>query len=93
MSDRLDLTTLTQLIDRVMDAANSAVSIDSAIARQSELENLYVTLVQQVDRQAAEILETLRGQESDQPLPVMKPIVPVKVVRVAPKPVLYQVAF
>ena len=66
------------------------VSIDSAIARQSELENLYVTLVQQVDRQA-EILETLRDQESDRPLPVIKPIVPVKVVLVAPKPVLESV--
>lgn len=91
VSDRLDLTTLTQPIDGVVYAANSAVSIDSVIARQSELENLYATLVQQVDCQATEILETLREQESDQPLPVMKPIVPVKVVRVAPKPVLESV--
>ena len=91
VSDRLDLTTLTQPIDGVVNAANSAVSIDSVIARQSELENLYATLVQQVDCQATEILETLREQESDQLLPVMKPIVPVKVVRVAPKPVLESV--
>ena len=90
VSDRLALTTLTQPIDRIVHAANSAVSIDSAIARQSELENLYVTLVQQVDRQATEILE-VEGQESDRSLPVMKPIVPVKVVRVAPKPVLESV--
>ena len=91
VSDRLDLTTLTQPIAQVAHAADSALSIDSAIARQSELENLYVTLVQQVDRQATEILETLREQEPDLPLPVMKPIVPVEVVRVAPKPVLESV--
>ena len=90
VSDRLALTTLTQPIAQVVHAANSAVSIDSAIARQSELENLYVTLVQEVDRQATEILE-VEGKESDQPLPVMKPIVPLKVVRVAPKPVLENV--
>ena len=89
IADRLDLVALTQPLDRVATAASDAASIDSVIARQSDLESLYSTLVQQVDQQATEVLAALQAQETpDQPAPVVQPIVPVKVVQVAPKPVL-----
>ena len=87
--DRLDLTPFTQEIEQVNRAARSAISIDSAIARQSDLENLYLALIQRVDRQAIEILEQLKEQPDSENLVVQaKPIVPIKVARVAPKPVL-----
>lgn len=87
--DRLDLDPLIQEIEQVNRAASSAISIDSAIARKSELETLYSTLVQRVDRQATEILEQLRAQpDPENPVMQVKPIVPIKVARVAPKPVL-----
>jgi hypothetical protein len=87
--DRLDLTTLTQGIDQVTRAATSAVSIDSAIARQSDLENLYSTLIQRVDQQATQILEQLSQRpDPEHPVVQVKPIVAVKVARVAAKPVL-----
>lgn len=87
--DRIDLTTLTQSIDQVTRAANSAVSIDSALARQSDLENLCSVLIQKVDQQATQVLEQLQGQPDPEiPVVPVKPIVPVKVARVASKPVL-----
>jgi len=87
--DRLDLTTLTQGIDQVTRAATSAVSIDSAIARQSDLENLYPTLILRVDQQATQILEQLSQRpDPEHPVVQVKPIVAVKVARVAAKPVL-----
>jgi len=87
--DRLDLTTMTQGIEQVTRAATSAVSIDSAIARRSDLENLYSTLIQQVDQQATQILEQLKEQpDPEHPVVQVKPIVAVKVARVTSKPVL-----
>ena len=87
--DRLDLDPFIQEIEQVNRAASSAISIDSAIARQSELETLYSTLVQRVDRQATEILEQLKEQpDPENPVVQVKPIVLIKVARVAPKAVL-----
>lgn len=87
--DRLNLTTLTQDIDQVTRAANSAASIDSAIARQNELEGLYSTLLQKLDQQAIELLsQTPPSDDPDTPPPQIKPIIPLKVASVALKPVL-----
>ncbi|MCY7283001.1 MAG: BREX system P-loop protein BrxC [Cyanobacteria bacterium CAN_BIN43] len=95
--DRLDLATLTQEIEQVTCSAKGSISIDSAIARQSELENLGSALISKVDRRATEILEQLErqrqidvpGDPATEVKPmVVKPIVPVKVARAALKPVL-----
>ena len=87
--DRLNLTPLMQQIEQVTRAASSAVSIDSAIARQSDLKSLYPTLIQRVDQQATEILGQLREQPNpNDPVIQPKPIVAVKVAGVAPKSIL-----
>ena len=87
--DRLNLTPLMQQIEQVTRAASSAVSIDSAIARQSDLKSLYSTLIQRVDQQATEILNQLREQPNlDDPVIQPKPIVAVRVAGVAPKSIL-----
>lgn len=87
--DRLSLTPLTQRVKQVALAANSATSIDSAIARQSELESLYSALIQEIDQQATQILEQLSQQEAtDEPIVPPKPIVPVRVLQVSTKTIL-----
>ena len=88
VSTELDLTGITQEIDRVVTSVTQAASIDSAIARQSELERMLTPMLQKVDRQADEILQRRAKTDTDNTPPLVKPIVPVQVAKVAPKSLL-----
>jgi hypothetical protein len=86
ISDQLDLVGITQQIDKVVISVNQAPSIDSAIARQIELDNMYSELLQQVDCQATKIIQHLTPPDpTNDAVPQVKPIVPVRVLKLAPK--------
>jgi hypothetical protein len=86
VASRLDLPRLTQPISQVMAALNQAQTIDSAIARQSELERLEKQLLQRVDLEAAQLLT--QQTPSGDPTPLVKPIVTVKLAKVTGKSIL-----
>lgn len=67
---------------------NQAASIDSAIARQSELDKMLTPLLQKVDQQANEILQNQATSERQNKINPIKPIVPLHVASFAPKPLL-----
>jgi len=77
---QLDLSQLTQQIDRVMTTLAQAETIDSAIARQTELERLEGQLFQQVDAAVANLVT-----DGDA---VTKPMVTVKLSQLAGKSIL-----
>jgi hypothetical protein len=76
VAGRLDLPQLTQPIAQVLTALGQAQTIDSAIARQSELERLEGQLLQSVDEAAAQLLAQATPGVGDGPL--AKPIVTVR---------------
>jgi Family of unknown function (DUF6079) len=76
VAGRLDLPQLTQPIAQVLTALGQAQTIDSAIARQSELERLEGQLLQSVDEAAAKLLKQEAPVEGGGP--VAKPIVTVR---------------
>ena len=87
-SAQLDLTNITQDIDKVVSSASQVASIDSAIAHYSELEKMLTPLLEKVDGLAHEIHLTGQPKTDRDELPIVKPIVPVQVARVALKYVL-----
>ncbi|MDZ8259438.1 BREX system P-loop protein BrxC [Nostoc sp. ChiQUE01b] len=88
ISAQLDLSNITQDIDKVVTSVNQVTSIDSAIARQSELENILPQLLQKVDRQANEIIQRQSDNGSNAQVTCVKSIVSVQVARVATKSLL-----
>lgn len=88
ISAQLELTNITQDIDKVVNSATQVASIDSAIAYQSELQNILPQLLEKVDRQANEIHQQQPRTDSNDEQPIVKPIVPVQVAKVALKLVL-----
>ncbi len=85
ISAELDLISITQDIERVVISVPT--SIDSAIARQSELENIFPELQKKIDRQANEIIQRQSNNGSDGTTYV-KPIVLVQLARVSTKQLL-----
>ncbi|MBD2597906.1 BREX system P-loop protein BrxC [Nostoc spongiaeforme FACHB-130] len=86
VSAQLDLTSITQDIEQVVTFVPT--SIDSAIARQSELDHILPQLLQKVDRQANEIIQRQSKNGSYSQATCVKPIVSVQVARVATKSLL-----
>ena len=88
LATRLNLVDVTRSIDLVEGAAQQATSIDSAIARQSELEQLRSGVIAQIDQQAQALLgQAVPGTKDRVELP-MSPIVPVKLANLGAKPIL-----
>ncbi|AFY73453.1 hypothetical protein Syn7502_01364 [Synechococcus sp. PCC 7502] len=90
--DRLNLSTLDVDINRIVVTANQSSTIDSAIARQSELSGLYNVLVSRLDAEAITI-QTAQQQEMGNSVtlpvvPVVKPIAVIKTTRSISKPIL-----
>lgn len=83
---QLDMLRLTQPIESLMTAVGQAQSIDSAIARQSELERLEGLLLQQVDEAAASLLA--QQQVAGVELPVTKPMVTMRLSQIGGKSIL-----
>ncbi|NJN39339.1 MAG: hypothetical protein HC790_12530 [Acaryochloridaceae cyanobacterium CSU_3_4] len=77
VADQLDVSGLKQPIDQVITALTQAQTIDSAIARQSELERLEGQLLKQVDEAAAQYLAA--QAPAAETVPMAKPIVTVRV--------------
>ena len=88
ISAQLDLTNITQDIEQVVTSVAQVASIDSAIARQSELENILPELLKKVDQQANEIIQRQSNNDTNDKAKSVKPIVSVQVAKVAPKPLL-----
>ncbi|MHC5676695.1 MAG: BREX system P-loop protein BrxC, partial [Nostoc sp.] len=88
ISAQLDLTNLTQDIDKVVTSVDRVASIDSAIAHQSELENILPHLLEKVDKLANEIIERQSSNGSYSTATFIKSIVSVQVARVATKSLL-----
>ncbi|MHC5929944.1 MAG: BREX system P-loop protein BrxC, partial [Nostoc sp.] len=88
ISAQLDLTNLTKDIDKVVTSVDRVASIDSAIAHQSELENILPHLLEKVDNLANEINQRQPKNGSDDKATSVKPIVLVLVAKIAPKSLL-----
>lgn len=99
LGDRLDLNLVG--LDRVMATANQSSTIDAAIARSSELANLYSTLINRIDQQAESLQQQLQAAASREassatstvspdpkPLPTVKPIAVIRATSVVTKPIL-----
>ncbi len=99
LGDRLDLNLVE--LDRVMATANQSSTIDAAIARSSELANLYSTLINRIDQQAESLQQQLQAAASREassasstvspdpkPLPTVKPIAVIRATSVVTKPIL-----
>ena len=103
LGDRLDLQSATTELDRVVTTANQSATIDAAIARSSELANLYSTLINRIDRQAESLQQQLQAADWEgkreeeqgksgslvpQPLPTVKPIAVIRATSAVTKPIL-----
>jgi hypothetical protein len=99
LGDRLDLNLVE--LDRVMATANQSSTIDAAIARSSELANLYSTLINRIDQQAESLQQQLQAAASrdassaastvspdPKPLPTVKPIAVIRATSAVTKPIL-----
>jgi RNA binding exosome subunit len=99
LGDRLDLNLVE--LDRVMATANQSSTIDAAIARSSELNNLYSTLINRIDQQAIAVQQQLQAAASrdassatsavspdPKPLPIVKPIAVIRATSAVTKPIL-----
>lgn len=99
LGDRLDLN-LAEL-DRVMATANQSATIDAAIARSSELTNLYSTLINRIDQQAIALQQQSQAAASREassatstvspdpkPLPTVKAITVIRATSAVTKPIL-----
>jgi len=85
--EKLDLEALTIPLTTTLASAAQASTIDSAIARQSELAHLKDQLIQQIDQKAAELIAAAAPE--DNPVkPPLGPIVKVKLATIAYSPVL-----
>lgn len=81
VADQLDIETLIKPVEKAIASAGNAATIDSAIARQSELENLETCLIEQLDQQATELLN--KGDT-----PQSKPIKAVKLASFSDRSIL-----
>ena len=98
LGDRLDLNLVE--LDRVMATANQSSTIDAAIARSSELTNLYSTLINRIDQQAIALQQSQAVDSTDnvpekstgtvepKPLPTVKPIAVIRATDAVTKPIL-----
>ncbi len=86
----LNLPGFTRQVEARTAGLESVATIDSAIARRSELDRLEVDLYRQIDEAAARILAARQvdGGGGETSVVVQKPIVAVKVARVSQKAVL-----
>ena len=86
VSGELDVNSITQEVNNVVADVNNATTIDSVIARQSELERIKAQILEKVDKKATEIVQR-QAKTNDTPV-VVKPIVAVKVASITAKVVL-----
>lgn len=87
--DVLDIQSLHETVDRVI--TNQTKTLDSAIARETQLDNLYQSSLQEIDRQVAEILqkrEKLEKESSISASVMVKPVVSLQLSEVSPKNVI-----
>ncbi len=87
-ADQLNVERFQQQLEGLANSANQAQTVDSAIARSTELESLSRNLIEEIDQQAAAISQQQQEAQGDTSQPVVKPIVSVQVARVAQKSVL-----
>ena len=85
--EKLDLEALTRPLTTTLAAAAQASTIDSAIARQSELAHLKDQLLQQIDQKAAALIAAA-VPENGPVKPPLGPIVKVKLATITYSPVL-----
>ena len=98
LGDRLDLNLATVELDRVMATANQSTTIDAAIARSSELTNLYSSLINRIDQQAIALQQSQainsQGDSSStatvppDPKPLPKAIAVIRATSAVTKPIL-----
>lgn len=88
MLDQLNITALINEIEQAIAPAKTANSIDSVIARQSQLSELLNKLKQKIDTSATQIVTSVKEKDAPYNVTTVKTIVPVRVVNLAPKPVL-----
>jgi hypothetical protein len=86
VAEKLDFSSITQQIEQVVNSSSQVTSIDSAIAREAELQGMLPSLLTQVEQ----IIQTQLQSPGDNSTPVVKtkPIVAVQVVKVTTKLVL-----
>ena len=90
VADRMNLTTLLKPVEATALSLNVTTTIDSLIARQSELEQLRSRLPAAADEMANQLLTEEMADTGDQPIvrPIVKPIVSVRVSALSDKMVL-----
>ena len=99
LGDRLDLNLATVELDRVMATANQSTTIDAAIARSSELTNLYSSLINRIDQQAIGLQQQSQAINSQgdssstatvppDPKPLPKAIAVIRATSAVTKPIL-----
>jgi len=91
IADKLDLGNIAQELDQVVNSGSQVASIDSAIAHQAELEKMLTPLLEKVDQQAQEFIQTQINTDfsyKTTPVAKHKPIVVVQVAKVTTKLVL-----
>lgn len=91
VADALDIDSLQEKVDRVSNNGNGVKTLDSAIARGTQLDNLYQSSLQEIDRQAADILQKREQAAEDSPISLcitVKPVVFLQLSEVFPKNVI-----
>lgn len=86
--EQLNLPGLIQEIENAIAPIKNAVTIDSVIARQSELDGLLNKYKQKLDLAANQIVSSVKEKDATYNVTIIKAIVPVKVVNLARKSVL-----
>lgn len=91
IADKLDLGNIAQELDQVVNSGSQVASIDSAIAYQAELEKMLTPLLEKVDQQAQEFIQSQINTDfsyKTTPVAKPKPIIVVQVAKVTTKLVL-----
>ncbi|WP_333200534.1 BREX system P-loop protein BrxC [Microcoleus sp. B5-D4] len=87
-TQQIDLDEYFTEIEGAISMIKNATNIDSAIARQSELEGFVNRFKQKIDAAAAQIINSAKEKTGSYQVNAIKAIVPVRVVSYAPKPFL-----
>jgi len=87
-TQQIDLGQYFTEIEGAISMIKNATNIDSAIARQSELEGFVNKFKQKIDAAAAQIINSAKEKTGSYQVNSIKAIVPVRVVSYAPKPFL-----
>ncbi|MEG4532370.1 BREX system P-loop protein BrxC [Microcoleus sp. D2_18a_D3] len=87
-TQQIDLGQYFTEIEGAISMIKNATNIDSAIARQSELEGFVNKFKQKIDAVAAQIINSAKEKTDSYQVNSLKAIVPVRVVSYAPKPFL-----